>query len=255
MAASPDTQAALTALIEDKVVTPALQQAAGALPDALQSLGGFVQGQTAPLIGDAVASAVASQTTGEIATRLVGAINAQLVDGSGPIELTPTQLVAIAAPSLSDNRAVSTLVNLAERTGCCTVVLAERSDLPFVWQHVSLIRAAAVVLPIAALGWRWPPSPSDGADWHSALGLAIGTALAGALTLITVWAGFRWGVDRIGDPSLRSTALVRQAIRITSDVTVGDLRQQSWLLVAIGSIVAVLLAAFMVVRRPRKVPA
>jgi hypothetical protein len=234
--ASPDTQAALTAVLEDKVVTPALEQAAGALPEPFQSLGGAVQSQTGGLVHDAISSAVASQTSSEVAMRLVAAVNPQLVDGSDPIVLTPTQLVGIVAPGLADNRVVSGLVDLAERSGCCTVVLADRADLPFVWQHVELIRFAAVALPVAALVLALGALLIARRRVRVALVLTAGTALGGAVVLLSLWAGIHWGVDLIGDSADRSTVLVRQAVRVTAAVTIGDLRRESWAILLVGSL-------------------
>jgi len=253
--ASPDTQAAVTALLEDRVVTPALQQTAGSLPGPLQSLGAAVQGQTAPLVNQAVQTAVAAETTHEITARLVATVNAQLVDGTDPISLTPDQLLAIVAPQLQNNRVVSGVVDLAQRSGCCTVVLAQRGDLPFVWQHVATIRAAADVLPVVALVLGLAAVALARRRLRAALVLAVAIAVSGAVVLIALWAGIRWGVDLIGDPAQHSTALVRQAIRITHDVTVGDLRRQSWIIVLAGGATAAVLSGVAVVRRRPKVPA
>jgi len=239
--ASPDTRAAVTAVLDEKVVQPALSQAAGSLPGPLQSLGGTVQGQTAGLVQSAIADAVANQSVGEITSRLVADLNAQLVDGSDPITLTPTQLLAIVAPSLTNNRVVTGVVDLAEQSGCCTIVLAQRRDLPFVWQHVKLIQAAAVALPIAALGLGLLALVLARRRLRIGIVLAVGSAIAGAIVLLALWAGLRWGVDLVGDPTEGSTALVREALRVTSNVTLGDLRRQSWVLVMAGTIVAAVL--------------
>ena len=234
--ASPDTRAAVTSVLDEKVVQPALSQAAGSLPGPLQSLGGTVQDQTAGLVQRAIADAVANQSVGEITSRLVADLNAQLVDGSDPITLTPTQLLAIVAPSLTNNRVVTGVVDLAEQSGCCTIVLAQRSDLPFVWQHVKLIQAAAVALPIAALGLGLLALVLARRRLRIGIVLAVGGAIAGAIVLLSLWAGLRWGVDLVGDPTEGSTALVREALRVTSNVTLGDLRRQSWVLLIGGSV-------------------
>jgi hypothetical protein len=249
--ASPDTRAAVTALVDERVVQPALTQAAGALPGPLSSLGGVVADQTEALVQDAIARAVASEAIGGITTRLVAAVNTQLVDGSGPVALTPSQLVAVLAPSLTDNRAVSGLVDLAERSGCCTVVLAQRGDLPFVWQHVKAIQFAAVALPVAALGLALAALVLARRRVRAGIVLAAGCAITGGVVLVARWAGIRWGVDLIGDPTAGSTAPVRQALRITSDVTLGELRRQSWALLLTGSIVAGVLIGVTSVRRRR----
>ena len=239
--ASPDTRAAVTSLLDEKVVQPALSQAAGSLPRPLQSLGGAVQDQTAELVQSAIADAVASQSVGEITGRLVADLNPQLVDGSGSITLTPTQLLSIVAPSLTNNRVVNGVVDLAEQSRCCTIVLAQRRDLPFVWQHVKLIQAAAVALPIAALGLGLLALVLARRRLRIGIVLAAGSAIAGAIVLLALWAGLRWGVDLVGDPTEGSTALVREALRVTSNVTLGDLRRQNWALVMAGTIVAAVL--------------
>lgn len=246
---SADTQAAVTALLDEKVIRPALEQASGALPSILQGLGGSLTDQTAGLVEGAVADAVASQTAQEISTRLVATVNGQLVEGSGPIALTPAQLLDIVAPSLADNRAVAGLVDLADRSGCCTVVLAQRGELPFVWQHVSAIRTAGVVLPIVALALGLAAVAVARRRVRIGIVLAIGIVATGALTLVALAAGVHWGVEGIGDPATRSTALVRQAARITFDVTVGDLRTQCWLLIVAGAIGAGALIAVRAARR------
>jgi hypothetical protein len=249
LVASPDTRAAVTALLDEKVVQPALAQAASSLPGPLQSLGGAVQSQTAGLVHNAIADAVANQTVGEITGRLVADLNTQLVDGSGPITLTPTQLLAIVAPSLTNNRAVTSVVDLAEQSGCCTIVLAQRSDLPFVWQHVEMIRAAAIALPVAALGLGLLALVLARRRLRIGIALGMGCAIGGAIVLIARWAGIRWGVDLVGDPNAGSTAVLRQALRVTSDVTLDDLRRQSWVLVIAGSVVAVGLVVVATARR------
>ena len=240
--ASPDTRAAVTALLNEKVVQPALSQAAGSLPGPLQSLGGTVQDQTAGLVQSAIADAVANQSVGEITSRLVADVNGQLVDGSGPITLEPIQLLAIVAPSLTNNRVVTSVVDLAEQSGCCAIVLAQRSDLPFVWQHVKLVQAAAIALPIVALGLGLLALVLARRRLRIGIVLAGGCAIAGAIVLLARWAGLRWGIDLVGNPTEGSTALVREALRVTSDVTLGDLRRQSWVLLISGSVgVAVLI--------------
>jgi len=78
-----DTQAAVTALFDETVVHPALEQATGTLPTILQGLAETAVEPVATVIDHAVASAVASQSAQEITTRLVKVINQELVSGTG----------------------------------------------------------------------------------------------------------------------------------------------------------------------------
>ena len=108
---------------------------------------------------------MSSQQAHDITVRLATAIQQPARRrATGPVAFTPSEMVAIVAPNLADNRIVASIVSFADSTGCCQVVLAERDQLPFVWQHVDLIRTAAIVLPIASLvgrrrrAGRLPPS-------------------------------------------------------------------------------------------------
>ena len=247
-----DTQAAVTALFDETVVHPALEQATGTLPTILQGLAETAVEPVATVIDHAVASAVASQSAQEITTRLVKVINQELVSGTGAISLTPTELLGVLAPSLTKNMVVSKVVDIAESSGCCEVVLAQRSDLPFVWQHVSTIRIAGVLLPLMALASGIVAIALARRRAQMAMGLSGAIAAVGAVTLLALAVGVKWGVRGIGDPSKGSTVLVRQASRITFDVTVGDLRSQCWLLIVVGALIAVIVTA--VTRRNSRQP-
>ena len=66
------------------------------------------------------------------------------------------------------------------------------------------------------------------------LWLALGVAGVGLATLLALAAGATWGVGQIGGATDRSTDLVREAARGAFDITVSQLRVQSWALVAVG---------------------
>ena len=246
---STDTQQAVTALLVERVVKPAVAQADASVPSILSPLTDRLDRASVDLATKAIDQAVAAETTQEIATRLVGAVNDQLVAGTGPITLTPGQIVAIAAPSLADNRVVAKVVDVADESGCCVVELAQRDQLPFVWQHVDAIRAAGVVLPIVAVVAAGGAVALARRRGRVVLVLGIGTVVVGLATLGPLWAGSHWGVDRIGGTADPSTTVVRQAARTAFLVTDEALRRQSWVLVVVGSVATAAVIAVRVVKR------
>ena len=245
---STDTQQAVTALAVERVVKPAVAKADASVPSILSPLTDRLDRASVDVATKAIDKAVAAETTQEIATRLVGAVNDQLVAGTGPITLTPSQILTIAAPSLADNRVVARIVDVADSSGCCVVELAQRDQLPFVWQHVDAIRTAGVVLPLAALLAAGLAIALARRRGRVVLVLGIGTVVVGLATLVPLWAGSHWGVDRIGGAADPSTAVVRQAARTAFQVTDEALRRQSWALVVVGSVAAVAVIAGRVIR-------
>ena len=248
---STDTQEAVTALLVDRVVKPAVAKADASIPSILSPLTDRLDNASVDLATKAIDQAVSSQTTQEITTRLVGALNDQLVSGTGPITLTPSQIVAIAAPSLADNRVVSRIVEAADASDCCVVELASRDELPFVWQHVDAIRAAGVILPVVALVAGALALVVARRRGRIVLVLGIGTVVVGLATLLPLWAGSHWGVDHVVGTDDPSTTLVRQAARTAFRVTDEALRRQSWFLVAAGSVAVVGVIAARLVRSGR----
>ncbi len=246
---SSDAQQAVTALLVERVVKPAVAKADASIPSILSPLTDRLDSASVDVATRAIDQAVASETTQEITTRLVGALNDQLVSGTGPITLTPSQIVAIAAPSLADNRVVARIVDAADASGCCVVELARRDQLPFVWQHVDAIRAAGVILPVAALLAAGAAVVVARRRGRVLLVLGIGTVVVGLATLVPLWAGSRWGVDHVVADDDASTTLVRQAARTAFRVTDEALRRQSWALVVVGLVTTV---AVIVVRQVRR---
>src|SRR6185436_1069012 len=114
VAAADDVQAAATALLVERIVEPALAKGYDAAP---AGIGGLLQGLAGSQIEDlatsAVEQAVASQQAHDITVRLANAIQHQLVDGDGPVAFTPSEVAAIVAPTLADNRVVSSIVSFA----------------------------------------------------------------------------------------------------------------------------------------------
>lgn len=248
LAGSTETQDAVTALLVERVVKPAVAQADAAVPSILSPLTDRLTSGTVDLATKAIDKAVTSQTTQEITTRLVGTLNEELVTGNGPITLSPDELAGIVAPDLTDNAVIRTVVDAAESSGCCEIVLAERSQLPFVWQHVDAIRTAGVVLPLLAVALGIGAVALARRRARLVLVLAIGSVVVGLATLIPLWAGSRWGVDHVAPSANGSTTLVREAARTAFNVTSEALRRQSWALVVAGVIGIIAVAATRAVR-------
>ena len=128
IAASDDVQAAAVALLVERVVQPALAAGYDAVP---AGLGGFLEGiagdKVVDLATEGVQNAVRSQQAHDITVRLAAAVQEQLVDTDGAVAFTPSEITAVVAPSLADNRVVASVVSYTDSTGCCRVVLAERT--------------------------------------------------------------------------------------------------------------------------------
>ena len=122
-------------------------------------------------------------------------------------------MVAIIAPTLVDNRLVAQHRDFADSTGCCQVVLAQRDELPFVWQHVELIRTPAIALPIAALGARPRRGAASRADADARPSCSRWACCSsGVATLVGVAVGGGARHRRASaDPSGPAHDLVRQA--------------------------------------------
>lgn len=236
---SSDLQQVVTTLLVDRVVKPAVAKADDSVPSILSPLTDRLDAASVDLATKAIDKAVSSQTTQEIATRLAAEVNQQLVAGTGPVTLEPSQLLAIAAPSLTDNRVVTKIVDVADSSGCCLIVLAQRDQLPFVWRHVDAIRLAGLVLPLFAAAAGVAALVIARRRARLVLVLGAGTILAGVATLVPLWAGSHWGVDHVVGADDPSTTLVRQAARAAFAVTDEALRRQSWGLVLAGVVLVV----------------
>jgi len=254
VAAADDVQAAATALLVERIVEPALAKGYDAAP---AGIGGLLQGLAGSQIEDlatsAVEQAVSSQQAHDITVRLANAIQHQLVDGDGPVAFTPSEVAVIVAPTLADNRVVSSIVSFADSTGCCQVVLAERDQLPFVWQHVELIRTAAIVLPLAALAAGAIALLVSSRRRRTALVLSIGVLLVGVGTLVAVAIGGSLGIDAVADPTDPTHDLVRQAASTIYVVSKRELVDQAWAITALGAVASVVLLGWIALgamRRP-----
>lgn len=252
--ASDDVQAAASALLVDRVVEPALAQGYDAVP---AGLGGLLQGlagsQIENLATSGVEKAVSSQQAHDITVRLATAIQDQLVESDGPVAFTPSEMVAIVAPNLVDNRLVASIVTFADSTDCCRVVLAQRDQLPFVWQHVDLIRTLAMVLPIAALALAVVALAVSRRRRRTALVLSLGVLLVGVATLIGIAVGGGLGIDAVADPSDPAHDLVHQAASTVYKVSKRELVDQAWLITAAGAVASIVLLGWIALgamRRP-----
>ncbi len=245
IAAADDVQAAATALLVDRVVEPALAKGYDAAP---AGLGGLVQGLAGSQIDDLATSgvekAVSSQQAHDITVRLATAIQQRLVEGDGPVAFTPSEMVAIVAPTLVDNRVVASIVSFADSTNCCQVVLAERDQLPFVWQHVELIRLAAIALPLAAFVLAVVALLVSSRRRRTALVLSVGVLLVGLATLVGLAVGGSLGIDAVADPSDPAHSLVRQAASTIYQVSKRELVHQAWVITAIGAVGTIALLAW-----------
>jgi len=251
--ASDDVQAAANALLLERVVQPALAKGYDAIPAGLGGLlQGVAGGKVEELATQGIESAVASQPAHDITLRLAAAIQDQLVHGDGAVSFTPSQIVAVLAPSLSDNRVVSSVVDFADSSGCCEVVLAQRDQLPFVWQHVDLIRTAAVALPFVALLLGALALLVSSRRRRVALVLSIGVTLAGVATLISVWVGGTLGIDAIGNPSDPANDLVRQAASTIYEISKRELVAQARTITLIGAAVTAALVAWIALGSTRR---
>jgi hypothetical protein len=180
---SPNVQGAVADLLTTKVVQPALAQTeAGPLMV-------LVKAPLRSLSDRLIEQVVATQPAQHVAARLVEQVVPELDKGAGPISLSPRQLMWIASPSLASNHAVASVLNSAERSGCCQVVLAQRQTLSFGWRHVGMIRVAGVVLPalfVACVGLALGLSRRRR---RLAVILAGATVLTGLVTFASLLAG------------------------------------------------------------------
>jgi hypothetical protein len=257
IAASDDVRSAAVALLLDRVVQPALAAGYDAVP---AGLGGFLEGiagdRVLDLATEGVQGAVRSQQAHDITVRLAAAVQDQLVDTDGAVAFTPSEITAVVAPSLADNRVVANLVSYADSTDCCRVVLAQRDDLPFVWQHVELVRTGALVLPIAALALAALALALSTRLRRTALVLSVGVTVVGVVTLLGVWLGGTLGIDAVADSSDPAHDLVRRAANTIYQVSRRELVRQGWVLVAIGLAATVAIAIWISLGQSRRpVPA
>ena len=125
---------------------------------------------------------------------------------------------------------VASVVSYADSTDCCRVVLAERDDLPFVWQHVELVRTAALVLPIAAVALAALALALSTRRRRTALVLSVGVIVVGLVTLVGVWLGGTLGIDAVADPTEPAHDLVRQAATTIYQVSrrASSCRRRGW---------------------------
>jgi hypothetical protein len=240
--AQPEVQDAATALLIERVVRPALAQGYDAIPGGLGGVLQSVAGdKVEELATQGVEKAVSSQQAHDITVRLATAIQAQLVDGDGPVAFTPSEMAAIVAPNLADNRVVASVVAFADDSNCCQVVLVERDQLPFVWQYVELIRTAAIALPFAALALGVVALLVSSRRRRTGLVLALGVLFVGVATLLGVAIGGSLGIDAVADPSDPAHDLVRQAAETIYLISRRELVVQAWVITAVGAAASVAL--------------
>ena len=237
---SPDVQHAVAALVVNRVVQPALDQVGRRT--VLGPLAATVERPVVSMAGRLVDRAVASQPAQQIEARLVEAVTPQLEKGAGPVALSPEQLVGILSPSLGTNAVVAAVLRAADRSGCCTVVLAQRADLAFGWRNIRAIRAAGIALPVltvvfAALALTLAPR-------RRRLGiiLAAATSIAGVVTLASLAAGPSFWVNFVSQNGA-AAGVVRAAGASVFNGASAKLGLRSWALVTGGALGLVALAS------------
>ncbi len=230
---SPDVQGAVTNLLTTKVVQPVLIDPTLSA-SGLGPLSGLVKAPITTVTHRLIEQVMATQPAQHVAARLVDQVVPELDRGSGPVSLSPEQLFWIASPSLASNHLVATILNSADRTGCCQVVLAQRQSLSFGWRHVGMIRTAGVVLPalfftFAVLGLCIARRRA-----RLAVVLAGATILTGLLTLGSVLAGPHfWAGLMAGSGS--SAGVVRAIDATAYDGATAALRGHSILIAILGA--------------------
>jgi hypothetical protein len=251
---SPNVQRAVASLLVTRVVQPAIDQTlTQSLPSWLSPLRQAAEGPALKLATQLIDRAVASQTAQDVAARLVATVTPQLEKGSGPISLSPDQLARIISPSLAANSTVAEVLNSADHSGCCNVVLAQRKDLPLAWRHVSGIRTAGLALPAAAVISAGLALGLARRRRRVAVVLAAATALAGLLTLTLLWASVDFGGNLMGH-SGPATALAPGTWGPIFDRATTGLRDQSWAVAAGGTIALLALGGAGRLKSRQRVP-
>jgi hypothetical protein len=231
---SSDVQQAVADMLVTGVVQPALAHA------GLGPLTGVVSAPVMGLARRAVDAAVGSQPAQHLASRLVEQVVPQMDRGTGPVALSPEQLAWVASPGLASNRFVADALRAADRTGCCRVVLVQRSQLSFTWRHVRAIRTAGIVLPPLALAFGALAVVVSRRRLRMAMILAGATALVGAATFASLWAGPGYW-SNLTSHAGPAAGVVRAAQRTVFAGATAGLRQHSlWIAGAGGAALAAL---------------
>jgi hypothetical protein len=241
---SSDVRAAVADLLTTRVVQPALGQA------GLGPFAGVIKGPATSMVRGLINQAMSAQPTQDVAGRLVEQVAPELNRGAGPISLSPEQLTWIASPSLAANRTVATVLNAADRTGCCEVVLAQRESLSWPWRHVREIRIAGVVLPALFVGFLVLGLGLARRRRRLAAVIAAASAITGLATVALLgagpqfWAGF---VSRSG----AAGGIVRAVDRAGFNSATAGLRQHSLAIAVVGAVAFVALAGTSRIRSAR----
>ena len=179
-----------------------------------------------------IEQALATQPAQRVAARLVEEVVPELQHGTGPITLSARQLAWIASPSLADNRLVANVLDAAEGSGCCRVVVAQRHGLSFVWRHQGQIRVAGIVLPVVFVVCALLALAITDRRRRLAVVLAASTAVAGLGTIALLGVGPAMWIGLFSRPG--AAAVVRAAERSVFGAATASLRVQSVILTAAG---------------------
>jgi hypothetical protein len=230
---SPNVQGAVADLVNTKVVQPVLVDPALSA-SGLGLLSGVLKAPLTTAARGLIDRVMATQPAQHVAARLVEQVVPELDRGSGPVSLSPEQLLWIASPSLASNHLVASILHTADRTGCCQVVLAQRQSLSFGWRHVGMIRTAGVVLPALFFAFAVLGLCLARRRARLAVVLAGATLLTGLATLGSLLAGPHFWAGLMAGSG--SSAGVLRAIDATAyDGATAALRGHSILIAVLGA--------------------
>jgi hypothetical protein len=232
---SSDVRGAVADLLTTRVVQPAVGQA------GLGPFSGLVKAPVTSMVRRLVDRAMAAQPTQDVAARLVEQVAPELERGTGPISLSPEQLTWILSPSLAANRMVATVLNTADRTGCCAVVLAQRQSLSLPWRHVREVRIAGLVFPALFAGFVVFGLALARHRRRLATVMAAAAAIGGLATVALLWAGPQFWAGLVSR-SGAAGGIVRAVDRAVFNSATSGLRQHSLVVAAVGAMALVVLA-------------
>lgn len=231
---SASVEGAVANLLTTDVVEPVLGQAGSASP-------GLIGASLSSAARGLIEHALATQPVQRVAARLVEQVVPELQHGTGPVTLSARQLAWIASPGLADNRLVATMLDAANGSGCCRVVLAQRHSLSFAWRHQDEIRAAGIVLPAVFVVCLTLALCLTRRRRRLATILAASTVVTGLAMVALLGVGPNWWTRLLSRPSA-ATGVVRAADRSVFGAATASLRLQSTVVAAAGAAALAVLA-------------